>query len=180
MTDGRTAEQLAIIGEIRDLFASAGVDWWLFGGWAVDFHCGEVTRDHHDIEFYIREADAAVVRDVLAGRGYVQEEIPFPEEAVEFRKGGHLVCAVLLARSDSGAIVMPGRWTHWPWPEGAFDGPPARIGALEAPVVTAQALLDRMLAYAAHAPGAPPLRPRDEDAVARLRAVIARESVEDW
>ena len=48
-----TASQLQLLRQIRDSFDDAGVDWWLFGGWAMDAHIGEVTRDHADIEIFI-------------------------------------------------------------------------------------------------------------------------------
>jgi len=37
-------EQLAALAELHDRLAGAGVEYWLFGGWAVDFHAGVVSR----------------------------------------------------------------------------------------------------------------------------------------
>ena len=44
------ARQLSDIAEFARLFEDAALDYWLFGGWAVDFHVGEVTRAHGDID----------------------------------------------------------------------------------------------------------------------------------
>jgi hypothetical protein len=44
------AAQLRTIGWLEALFAEEGIDYWLFGGWAVDFHARRVTRDHIDID----------------------------------------------------------------------------------------------------------------------------------
>jgi Aminoglycoside-2''-adenylyltransferase len=137
-----TAIQLRLIGEIRDVLDAAGVAWWLFGGWAVDFHLGSVSREHGDIEFYIRSDDAERVSRAFLDAGFAPQEIPYADEAVEFTKDGQLICAVLLVDTAEGSVI-PGRWTDWPWPGDAFDGPPGRIGGLAVPIVSVEALLDR-------------------------------------
>ena len=43
-------EQLAAIGRLHQEFTERAVPYWLFGGWAVDFHVGRVTRRHDDID----------------------------------------------------------------------------------------------------------------------------------
>jgi hypothetical protein len=42
--------QLAALDSIHGRLAAAGIDYRLFGGWAVDFHAGSVSREHDDIE----------------------------------------------------------------------------------------------------------------------------------
>src|SRR2546428_12391166 len=49
--DQRTLAQLDIIREISNALTCARVDHWLFGGWAVDFAVGEMTRQHRDVDF---------------------------------------------------------------------------------------------------------------------------------
>jgi hypothetical protein len=174
-----TAIHLRLIEEISNIFAAIQVRWWLFGGWAVDFHLGSVSRTHGDIEFYVWSVDAERVSRAFLDTGFAPQKIPYPEEAIEFTKDGQLICAVLLVDTAEG-IVIPGRWTDWPWPCDAFDGPPGRIGRLAVPVVSVEALLDRILSYREHAPGAPPLRERDVIAIEQMRAIIASRSVDDW
>ena len=48
--------QLLSIAAIGDALESAGLDYWLFGGWAVDFHVGRVTRPHGDIDLAVSVA----------------------------------------------------------------------------------------------------------------------------
>ena len=174
-----SAIQMRLIDEIRDALDAAGVAWWLFGGWAVDFHLGRVSREHGDIELYIWSVDAERVSKVFRGAGFAPETIAYPDEAVEFTKDGQLICAVLLVETAEG-IVIPGRWTDWPWPCDAFGGPPGGIDGLVVPLVSVEALLDRSLNYQKHAPGAPPLRERDVIAIEQMRAIIASRSVDDW
>ena len=49
MTDdaaGKAADQLDAIASLDQALRAAGLDYWLFGGWAVDFWVGRLTRDH--------------------------------------------------------------------------------------------------------------------------------------
>ena len=45
--------QLAAIAQTHELFTRGGIDYWLFGGWAVDFHAGAITRSHDDIDIAV-------------------------------------------------------------------------------------------------------------------------------
>ena len=42
--------QLAAIASIGRALDQEAIDYWLFGGWAVDFWVGRVTREHDDID----------------------------------------------------------------------------------------------------------------------------------
>ncbi|MEO5940689.1 MAG: aminoglycoside adenylyltransferase, partial [Candidatus Limnocylindrales bacterium] len=57
--------QLAAIGRLDTMFDRAGVEYWIFGGWAVDFRVGAVTRDHDDIDIATWKTDAAAVGILL-------------------------------------------------------------------------------------------------------------------
>ena len=46
------------------------VDFWLAGGWGVDFHLGRVTRSHSDIDIAANAGDADVIADLLFAAGY--------------------------------------------------------------------------------------------------------------
>src|SRR3712207_1118934 len=70
--------QLVLIAELTARLRQAGIAHWLFGGWAVDFLVGEITRPHEDIDLIIWRDDAPSVREVLAPHGYV--EVPPPPE----------------------------------------------------------------------------------------------------
>jgi hypothetical protein len=167
-----TATQLRIIGEIADALEPEGIRWWLFGGWALDFHAGAVQRDHSDIEFYVWKHDAARAVAVLKRAGFVAPPGLHPDEGQPFLKDGQEAGMWYLVRDDAGRVVTPGRWADWPWAAGAFDGPPAVIGDQAAPVVTLEALLDTKENFASHPHGAP-LREKDIADIARLREMIS-------
>jgi hypothetical protein len=53
----RTSEQLAAVAELDRLLREHDVTYWLFGGWAVDFHAGRITREHADIDIAVWSDD---------------------------------------------------------------------------------------------------------------------------
>jgi hypothetical protein len=61
------------LDEIRGLdqaFAQAEVAYWLFGGWAVDFHAGRVTRAHSDVDIAGVRLDIALLERDSTGAIY--------------------------------------------------------------------------------------------------------------
>jgi Aminoglycoside-2''-adenylyltransferase len=59
---GRSTEALSHLDE---LLRKHGIEYWLFGGWAVDFHVGKVTRSHDDLDLAIWSHDGERVRVLL-------------------------------------------------------------------------------------------------------------------
>ena len=170
-----TRAQLRLIAEIAVALDAAGIPWWLFGGWAMDFHAHEVTRDHEDIELFVRTEDGARVRETFTRAGFAAPPGLHPDEGQPFVKDGQEVGAWFIARDAAGRMVTPGRWSNWPWPDGAFDGSRALLGDLEVPVMSAAGLLDMKLGFAKHPHGAP-LRAKDIADIGRLRGIIAAEA----
>jgi aminoglycoside-2''-adenylyltransferase len=86
MTDqaeGRAAEQLAAIANLNGAFTGAGIEYWLFGGWAVDFWVGHVSRDHDDIDAAAWRRDYHSIREALLAAGW--QHTPVPNEVVGTR-----------------------------------------------------------------------------------------------
>ncbi len=66
-TDGVSeAGQLAALARIHELLVREALDYWLFGGWAVDFHGGSITREHDDIDIAVWEPDRPRIARLLA------------------------------------------------------------------------------------------------------------------
>jgi hypothetical protein len=162
-----TAAQLALIEELSRLLTDAATPHWLFGGWAVDFSVGSVTRPHRDIEFVVWERDAERLPSILAEHGYVVHARE--EEAITFAKQGQHVEFYVLVRDARGRLITPGRWADWPWLEGSFDGPMGRIGDVVCPVVSVETQLDTKEAYLQQT--GVPLRPKDRADIALLRGL---------
>jgi hypothetical protein len=67
LAPGRAVAQLAALADVHELLTRNGIEYWLFGGWAVDFYAGTVTRPHDDVEV------AAPEPDEDGGTGYERE-----------------------------------------------------------------------------------------------------------
>jgi hypothetical protein len=65
------AAQLRTIGWLEALFAEEGIDYWLFGGWAVDFHARRVTRDHVEIDVAVSAANWHRIATLFEAEGVV-------------------------------------------------------------------------------------------------------------
>jgi hypothetical protein len=48
----------------------AGIEYWLFGGWAVDFYAGSVTRPHDDVDIAVWLADVPRIAELLERDGW--------------------------------------------------------------------------------------------------------------
>jgi phosphorylcholine metabolism protein LicD len=63
--------QLAMLAALHDLFAKNRICYWLFGGWAVDFHAGRVTREHADVDVAVWWDDLDRVAALLTDNRWV-------------------------------------------------------------------------------------------------------------
>jgi hypothetical protein len=63
-------QQLAAFAQTHELLTRSGVDYWLFGGWAVDFHVGSITRVHDDIDVAVWLDDHDRIARLLEAVGW--------------------------------------------------------------------------------------------------------------
>src|SRR4051794_18741236 len=80
-------EQLAALAELHELLAGRGIDYWLFGGWAVDFHADAVTCAHDDLDIAVWAADRLRVGELLAGAGWRLEADESADGYVVYARG---------------------------------------------------------------------------------------------
>jgi hypothetical protein len=169
-----TRRQLDLIREIATALAAVDIKWWLFGGWAMDFHAGAVTRDHADIEIFSWRHDASAVRAAMEAAGFAHPPGGlYPDECQSFVRRGQEIGFWFLMRNEDGAIITPGRWADWPWVSRAFDGEPLTLDGVTARAMSIEGLLDIKTRFADHPHGAP-LREKDIADIALLRALQER------
>jgi hypothetical protein len=173
--DAATLKQLGLIGELIAALDAASVEAWLFGGWAIDFHAGEITRDHADVELFIWQHHAERARAALVGAGFAAPSGLHPDEGQPFLKDGVEIGAWYLVRDAGGAVHTPGRWADWNWATGAFGGPRLAVTwagrHVEARVMSMPGLLDMKERFPSHPHGAP-LREKDVADIALLRRLL--------
>ena len=98
-------DQLAAIEELGRTLE--GIDHWLFGGWAVDFWVGKVTREHSDVDVVAWRRDYDAIRAALVAAGW--RHTPPEDEVVgtEYRHGSALVEFTFVVPDGQGRIVIP-------------------------------------------------------------------------
>jgi hypothetical protein len=110
MTRGSTdpaAVQLEAIARLDAALTGAAIEYWLFGGWAVDFWAGRVTRAHDDVDAAVWRTDEGAIERALSAAGW--RHTPSDEDVVGTRytwRTALLELTFVEPRSD-GAIVIP-------------------------------------------------------------------------
>lgn len=110
--------QLAALRGVAAAFDEAGIEYWLFGGWAMDFHVGRVTREHGDVDLAIWLADMPRIGVVLAAGGWIDLRDPDEDGGKAFGRDDVRLELTFLCRDGDGEIYTPlldgtrGRWTE--------------------------------------------------------------------
>ena len=100
-------EQLVAIASLGAALDGAGIEHWLFGGWAVDLWVGEVTRPHEDIDVAAWRADQDALGVALLATGW--RHTPVADEVVgtRYQLGRAQVEFTFLVTGDDGSVVVP-------------------------------------------------------------------------
>jgi hypothetical protein len=161
------ATQWQLLTDINRLFTQSNIDFWLRGGWALDFLLGEVTREHSDIDLVTWKKHAAIVKQLLSDNGYTfQRDIG---AQMDFTKSDQDISVVYIGINPAGQISPPDI-PDWIWLDGVLDYPPQHLNGLRCCVLSPQQLLDNKLSYQS-AKGTP-LRAKDELSIEQLRKLI--------
>jgi hypothetical protein len=137
----KVTEQLAALAHIHELFDRGGIDCWLFGGWAVDFHAGVVTWSHDDIDIAVWKRDLDRISTLLEGEGWVHAPQESEDGYTGYERANVRLELAFLARTDDGRVFTPLRDGQAPWPDGAFDHDVEELRGVKARVITRRALV---------------------------------------
>jgi hypothetical protein len=134
--------QLAAIGRLDQVLDAAGIDYWLFGGWAVDFWVGEVTRPHEDVDVVVWRSDEAAISTALAAAGW--EQAPAAEDLVgtRYRLGTAEVELTFVERGKAGEVVVPLPTGPLTWSPRPFGDARAMLQGVSARTIPRSVLLD--------------------------------------
>jgi hypothetical protein len=100
-------DQLAAIASLSRTLDAEAIDYWLFGGWAVDFWVGRVTREHDDIDVAAWRHDYQAIQTALQTVGW--RHAPVPDEVVgtRYQWGTAQVEFTFITTDDNGRAVIP-------------------------------------------------------------------------
>ena len=138
--DALADRQLTALGAVDALLEDAGIVYWLFGGWAVDFHAGTITRPHDDVDIAVWLEDVPRTTALLTEAGWIHAPETDEDGGTRFERADVRLELTYLARRDDGSIVTPLRAFEAPWPEGAFADEARSLGAVSAQVISLTAL----------------------------------------
>ena len=125
---------MAALGEVAGEFAGAGLDYWLFGGFAVDFYAGRLTREHGDVDLAVFADDADTIVNRLLARGWVHRPNPDEDGGTGFERDGVRLELTFIASGEEGRVEIIFREYRGVWSEKPFGderrellGVPARL-----------------------------------------------------
>lgn len=134
------AEQVTALARVHELLVRDGIEYWVFGGWAVDFHAGSVTRPHDDLDIAVWLEDHDRIATLLAADGWKHA----PEEGEDgytgYERGAVRLELAFLARGEKGLVYTPLREGRGAWPDGSFEDDVAELRGVRARVISLSAL----------------------------------------
>jgi len=126
--------QLAAIASLDWALNSHEMEYWVFGGWAVDFWVGQVTRAHGDIDVAAWRDDFYSIKAALELADWQHEPSVDDVVGTRYRWGGAEVEFTFVEKMDGGGVTipLPGQpvvWTNDPLGEARrrLDGVSCRV-----------------------------------------------------
>jgi hypothetical protein len=116
----RTSEQLSALADAAELLEQAGIAYWLFGGWAVDFYAGRVTRAHDDVDVAVWLVDLPRIDELLQADGWRHAPLADEDGGTGYERGAVRLELTYLVRGGDGRVFTPLRQGRAAWPEGAL------------------------------------------------------------
>jgi hypothetical protein len=138
--EGSARQQLSALKRLHELFESHQVEYWLFGGWAVDFHAGAVTREHADLDIAVWKNDQARIATMLASESWTHVRDPDEDGYTAYEHDGVRLEVAFLARAESGEVFTPLRDGQGAWADGAFQNDLLELQAVRARIINLSAL----------------------------------------
>jgi hypothetical protein len=116
------SQQLRPLAQLASRLEASAIDYWLFGGWAVDFYTGSVTRAHDDVDLAIWLDDLPRIAEFLEDDGWQHAPDADEDGGTGYELGGVRLELTFLVRGGDGSIVTPLRDGNALWPREAFAG----------------------------------------------------------
>jgi dihydrofolate reductase len=136
----QTARQLDALADVAARLEEARIESWLFGGWAVDFYAGRITRPHLDVDLAVWLDDVPSIAALLEGSGWQHVPDPEGDGGTGYERDGVRLELTYLVHREDGAIVTPLRDVEAPWLDGAFGDDARELRGLRVRLVSLDAL----------------------------------------
>jgi hypothetical protein len=134
------AQQLSALAGLHDVLEREGIDYWVFGGWAVDLHVGTVTRPHGDLDVAIWLEDHTRVSGLLEADGWTHTPAQGDDGSTLYERGVVRLELAFLARDADGVVYTPLSDGRGSWADGAFGADVGMVGGVRARAIGRDAL----------------------------------------
>jgi hypothetical protein len=133
-------QQLSALAGTHELFTRSGIDYWLFGGWAVDFHVGSFTRVHDDIDVAVWLDDRERIARLLEAEGWNHAPEPDDDGGTGYERDGVRLELTFLVPGDGGEVYIPLRAGRVLWSDEPLSTDFAELSGVRARVLGFAAL----------------------------------------
>src|SRR5687767_14805160 len=118
--DYLTTQQHSALARVAGLLEEAGIAHWLFGGWAVDFYVGSVTRAHDDLDLAVWLTDLPRIAQLLDDDGWRHAPLDDEDGGTGYERGAVRLELTYLVRDGDGSVFTPLRQGRAQWSEEAL------------------------------------------------------------
>jgi hypothetical protein len=133
--------QLIALAGISDVLDRNGIEHWLFGGWAVDFHAGRVSRAHDDLDLAVWVEDCDRIARLLAADGWSHAPEEDEDGYTGYEREGVRLELAFIERGHDGTVYTPLESGRGSWHPEAFGDEVAELLNVRARVIGLQALI---------------------------------------
>lgn len=137
----RALQQLSELARVAELFEEAGVPYWLFGGWAVDFYAGAVTRAHDDLDVAVWVDDLPRIAELLRRDGWRHAPADDEDGGTGYERGPVRLELTYLERDGDGRVFTPLREGRATWPADAFGAEVRELRGVRSCLIARAALV---------------------------------------
>ena len=134
------SRQLASLERVGKLLGTRAIDYWLFGGWAVDFYAGSVTRAHDDVDIAIWFDDLRDVVRLLEADDWKHAPADDEDGGTGYEREGVRLELTYLVRNGNGDVYIPLNDGPVPWDRRSFADDVRDLSGVRARVITLTSL----------------------------------------
>lgn len=134
------SQQLAALARVVASLDDAAVEYCLFGGWAVDFHAGRMTRGHDDIDLAVWLDDLPRVAALLEADGWRHAPEPDEDGGTGYERDSIRLELTFLVRAADDSVYIPLRGARPVWPMNALTEATAELRGIRASVMPLEPL----------------------------------------
>jgi hypothetical protein len=141
VTEELALQQLSALARVSELLAEARIGYWLFGGWAVDFYVGSVTRAHDDLDIAVWLVDVPRIAQLLHGDGWRHAPLAEEDGGTGYEREAVRLELTYLIRDGDGRIFTPLREGRAAWSEEALANDVGELRGVRSRLVQLAALM---------------------------------------